>query len=110
MPNVSEQNIAAFERDGVFLVRQAFTGNWLDKLAIAVDEIMSDPSPLSREYVQDGDGRFFTDHHMSRRQASTFDHSNLHSLQTRDHICSENIASLHWHCSTCSDDLRMRCL
>lgn len=67
MPNIPEQDVVAFERDGVILLKQVFSDDWLDRLATAVDEIMSDPSPLSREYIQDGNGRFFTDHHMSRR-------------------------------------------
>lgn len=66
MPIVSEQDITAFERDGVVCLRGVFSDGRLDELAIAVDEVMSAPSALSREYVQDGDGRFFTDHHMSR--------------------------------------------
>ena len=67
MTLVTEENLAAFERDGVVLVEQAFDADWLDRLETAVDEVMNAPSPLSREYVQTGDGRFFTDHHMSRR-------------------------------------------
>lgn len=67
MPEVSEHDVTAFERDGVVCVRNVFSADWLDRLAVATDQTMSDPSPLSREYVQDGDGRFFTDHHMSRR-------------------------------------------
>lgn len=67
MTHVSENDVDAFERDGVIRVKQVFSDDWLDRLAIAVDEVMAAPSPLSREYVQDGNGRFFTDHHMSRR-------------------------------------------
>ena len=67
MAHVSEEMIEAFEADGVILLKNVFPESWLDRLAVAVDEIMADPSPLSRDYVQDGTGRFFTDHHMSRR-------------------------------------------
>jgi len=67
MAHVSEEMIEAFEADGVILLKNVFPESWLDRLAVAVDEIMADPSPLSRDYVQDGAGRFFTDHHMSRR-------------------------------------------
>ena len=67
MAIVSEDQVEAFERDGVALVKQVFSDDWLDALAIAVDEVMADPSPVSREYAPDGKGRFFTDHHMSQR-------------------------------------------
>ena len=67
MALVTEEKVNAFERDGVVLLQRAFEPAWLDRLASAVEEVMNNPSPLSREYVQSGDGRFFTDHHMSRR-------------------------------------------
>jgi len=67
MAIVSEAQVEAFERDGVALVKQVFSDDWLDALAIAVDEVMADPSPVSREYAPVGKGRFFTDHHMSQR-------------------------------------------
>jgi ectoine hydroxylase-related dioxygenase (phytanoyl-CoA dioxygenase family) len=67
MTHVSEEMIEAFEADGVILLKNVFPKSSLDRLAVAVDEIMADPIPLSRDYVQDGAGRFFTDHHMSRR-------------------------------------------
>lgn len=67
MTLVSEEMVQAFEADGVILVKGVFSDDWLNRLAVAVDEIMAEPSPLSRDYVQDGEGRFFTDHHMSRR-------------------------------------------
>lgn len=67
MAQISEAQITAFERDGVVLIEQAFSSDWLDRLETAVEEAMNDPSPLSREYVQTGEGRFFTDHHVSRR-------------------------------------------
>lgn len=67
MALVTEEKVNAFERDGVVLLQRAFEPAWLDRLASAVDEVMNNPSPLSREYVRSGDGRFFTDHHMSRR-------------------------------------------
>ena len=66
MAHVSEEMVTAFEADGVILLRNVFSEAQLDRLAVAVDEIMSAPRPLSRDYVQGGEGRFFTDHHMSR--------------------------------------------
>lgn len=62
--------IAAFERDGVALVRRAFTDRWLGMLDEAVDAALATPGPLSREYAPEGRGRFFTDHHMSRNSES----------------------------------------
>ncbi len=58
--------IAAFERDGVALVRRAFTDRWLGMLDEAVDAALATPSPLSREYAPTGRGHFFADHHMSQ--------------------------------------------
>ena len=66
MTFVTEQDIKTFEVDGVVLVRSAFKGGWLERLGAAVEDVMNTPSPLSREYIQTGKGRFFTDHHMSR--------------------------------------------
>jgi ectoine hydroxylase-related dioxygenase (phytanoyl-CoA dioxygenase family) len=65
--NATEDQIETFERDGVIVLRGVFPDDWLARIEDAVDEVMASPSPLSREYVQDGEGRFFTDHHMSRR-------------------------------------------
>ena len=46
MAMVSEAQVEAFERDGVALVKHVFSDDWLDALAIAVDEVMADPSPV----------------------------------------------------------------
>ena len=70
MAVVTEDMIETFERDGVVLVRGAIPSEALDRLEAAIEEVMADPSPLSREYAPDGAGRFFTDHHMSRRNAA----------------------------------------
>ena len=67
MSNITDQEISAFERDGVVLIKNIFSSAMLDKISAAVDEIMEDPSEFSREYVKDRNGRVFTDHHMSRR-------------------------------------------
>jgi len=64
---ITNREIKAFERDGVVLIRNIFSTVLLDKISTAVEEIMKNPSEFSREYVKDRNGRFFTDHHMSRR-------------------------------------------
>ena len=46
MAHVSEEMIEAFEADGVILLKNVFHESWLDRLAVDVDEIMADPSPL----------------------------------------------------------------
>ena len=66
MSPVKQSEIEVFERDGVVLIRSAFDAHWLDELETAVEDVMKNPSSLSREYIQTGNGRFFTDHHMSR--------------------------------------------
>ena len=66
MSQVKQSEIEVFERDGVVPIRSAFDAHWLDELETAVEDVMKNPSSLSREYIQTGNGRFFTDHHMSR--------------------------------------------
>lgn len=75
MSVITEETVDRFERDGVVCLRGAFPEDCLDRLEDAIDAVMADPSPLSREYVDAearaaGAGRFFTDHHMSRRNAA----------------------------------------
>lgn len=58
---VSEADIAAFERDGVIVIRQAFT-DWMEPLREGVRRLMADPSPMERSVVPaDGSAPFFQD-------------------------------------------------
>ena len=57
-----------YERDGVVCVRQAFSSDWLEFLAEAIDKLMSKPDALAEEYTPTGEnGRFFGDIEMAQR-------------------------------------------
>ena len=69
MSETLEKKIEEFEQDGVVLLRNLFSLKWLKKLEKGVEDIMQNPSPISREYMKSRRGRFFTDHHMSKRNS-----------------------------------------
>lgn len=61
---ISDEIMAAYDTDGVVLLRGAFSDEWISLLRDAVDQVMSEPGPLSKNYAEPGQGKFFTDHHM----------------------------------------------
>ena len=73
MSKLLEKKIEEFEKDGVVLLRNLFSLKWLKKLEKGVEDIMQNPSPISREYMKSGSGRFYTDHHMSKRNKKFYD-------------------------------------
>ena len=58
---VTEQDVSAFQKDGVVVLRRAFS-DWVEPLRAGVEALMADPSPLERS-VQPADGSapFFQD-------------------------------------------------
>ena len=64
---VSNDQIAAWQRDGVIAIRGAFSDYWLNNLREGVEQSLANPSDVSKDYAENGKGRFFTDHHMHRR-------------------------------------------
>ncbi len=57
-----------YERDGVVCVRQAFSKEWLDFLAGAIEQLMAAPDALAEDYTRKGEnGRFFGDLEMALR-------------------------------------------
>ena len=56
-----------WRKDGVVLIKEAFSPSWLDIIAEGIEEAMQNPSPMCRDYVGKNGGRFFTDHHMCKR-------------------------------------------
>lgn len=64
---ISDETIATYDADGVVLLRGAFSESWISILREAVDQVMADPGPLSKNYAEPGRGKFFTDHHMHQR-------------------------------------------
>jgi ectoine hydroxylase-related dioxygenase (phytanoyl-CoA dioxygenase family) len=59
---LTNADIEAFERDGVLLIRGAFS-DWVDTLRTGVEKNMEQPGPWGREYITEGEsGRFFGDY------------------------------------------------
>jgi len=65
--SISADIIAAYEADGVAVLRGAISDDWISLLREGVDQIMAEPGPLSKNYAEPGKGKFFTDHHMNQR-------------------------------------------
>lgn len=61
--NISEEDIAAFERDGAIVVRGVFDVAWLESLAAGLERNFADPGPSSTVYTPDGQpGGFYDDY------------------------------------------------
>lgn len=59
--SVSAADVAAFQKDGVIVLRQVFA-DWVEPLRAGVAALMADPSPLERSVVPaDGTAPFFQD-------------------------------------------------
>ncbi|MGH9030689.1 MAG: phytanoyl-CoA dioxygenase family protein [Acidimicrobiia bacterium] len=63
-----DSDVDAFERDGAVRLRQAFPDTWIARMQTAVDRIMQEPGPYSRQ-PGNQDGRFHNDFFMSDRDA-----------------------------------------
>jgi len=62
MPDVSQDQIDSYRRDGVVLIRGLFCDH-VETLRAGVDRNMADPGPFAAENTQAGDaGRFFDDY------------------------------------------------
>lgn len=57
---ITDDEIAAYERDGIVCLRGAFDSGWIDFMGDAVDRAMAAPGTHGEEYARDG-GRFFGD-------------------------------------------------
>lgn len=64
---ISDDLVTAWRRDGVAPLRGVFSEDWLALLRDGVEQAMSSPSTVSKDYAKKGKGRFFTDHFMYRR-------------------------------------------
>ncbi|MCY4607693.1 MAG: phytanoyl-CoA dioxygenase family protein [bacterium] len=65
MREVTDQDRAVFEEDGVVLLHGAFDEAWITFLQEAVDEAMANPGPHAMEYAREG--RFFGDVELAHR-------------------------------------------
>ena len=66
LPRIAPDDLVSYERDGVVLIRKAFSSDWLFFLAGAMDEAMASPGPNAEE-LAGGSGRFFADLEMALR-------------------------------------------
>lgn len=64
---ITEKLSQSWLDDGFVLVRDAFPEEMMDLLRLGTEKAMANPGPTSKEYAEEGKGRFFTDHHMRRR-------------------------------------------
>jgi len=63
---VTSADVSAYERDGAVCLRAVFDAGWVDRMQRAVDRIMREVSPYSRQRG-DRDGRFHNDFFMWTR-------------------------------------------
>jgi len=62
MPDLDQNQIETFKRDGVVLLEGVFD-DWIETLRTGVDSNMANPGPFGRDYLNDGQaGRFFGDY------------------------------------------------
>ncbi|MGK7876705.1 MAG: phytanoyl-CoA dioxygenase family protein [Xenococcaceae cyanobacterium] len=64
-PEISSQDIEAFERDGVICLRGMFEDVWLARMGVAIDRDIANPGPLSDDVIKGG--RFLNDNFMWTR-------------------------------------------
>jgi len=65
---IREEEVRAYEVDGVVCLRQVFPEEWIRFMSEAVEMAMADPGPHAEEYgANDGSGRFFGDLDINRR-------------------------------------------
>jgi len=66
---ITEESVAAYERDGVVCIRGAFGRDWVALMQEAVDAAMASPGPFAEEYADpNSGGRFFGDLDVWQRQ------------------------------------------
>lgn len=68
LPQLSEDDVAAFRRDGAVCLRGVFEPHWLEILVAGVERELAHPGPLASIYTAEGEpGRFFGNLVMWRR-------------------------------------------
>jgi ectoine hydroxylase-related dioxygenase (phytanoyl-CoA dioxygenase family) len=59
----SQENLKGnYDRDGAAVIRNALPREWIDKMRLAVDRVISAPSATAIEYGKDGAGRYVGDY------------------------------------------------
>lgn len=57
---ISDEERAAYERDGAAIVRGVVAPDWIEYMREAVTRLLDSPDPSSQNYAEDGDPRFFS--------------------------------------------------
>src|SRR5580700_11661901 len=59
---ISDADIAAYERDGAVIIRNAISMDWIEHMRRAVDHVLANPGVRSTENTDPGEsGRFYGD-------------------------------------------------
>ena len=64
---ITHSDVAAYDRDGVVCLRQAFDAAWVERLRAAVERDLAAPGPHATNFAEGSTpGRFFGDMYMWR--------------------------------------------
>jgi hypothetical protein len=65
---ITHSDVAAYDRDGVVCLRQAFDAAWVERLRAAVERDLAEPGPNATNFAEGSTaGRFFGDMFMWKR-------------------------------------------
>lgn len=56
---ITEEDVEAFQRDGVICLREVFGQHWLNRVAAGIDRNIAEPSPCAKFYTSQGNPGFF---------------------------------------------------
>jgi ectoine hydroxylase-related dioxygenase (phytanoyl-CoA dioxygenase family) len=70
---ISEQEIAAYENDGVVCLRQIIDQGWLDNLRAETERELAEPGPLMLDLTRGMKGRFFANTFVCHHRAGFLD-------------------------------------
>ena len=81
---ITHSDVAAYDRDGVVCLRQAFDAAWVERLRAAVERDLAAPGPNATNFAEGSTaGKFFGDMYMWRHdpefRAATLDSPGLRS-------------------------------
>ena len=69
---ITDTDVAAYDRDGVVCLRQAFDPAWVERLRAAVERDLATPGPNATNFAEGSTaGRFFGDMFMWQHDASS---------------------------------------
>lgn len=60
---IPDETVERFQRDGVIVLREAFSPDWISRLAQGIERNLMLPGPMAKHYTEEGQpGRFFGDY------------------------------------------------